>query len=132
MAKKAVRVSEKEITFEDGYVTRTPFNIGLGAVSNMVEEHGNIVKQVALPQDPDKLHVVLLLNVLADTQRLYEFSIQQPSRCVVDICQGCLRLVQCSLANVSLQPIVVAAPIFRIDQNPEAILKGQVCHRRIF
>ena len=59
MAKKAVRVSEKEITFEDGFITRTPFNIGWGAVSNMVEEHGNIVKQVAVPQDPDKLHDVL-------------------------------------------------------------------------
>ncbi len=55
MAKKAVRVSEKEITFEDGYVTRTPFNIGWGAVSNMVEEHGNIVKQALSPQDPISL-----------------------------------------------------------------------------
>ena len=64
MAKKAVRVSEKEITFEDGYVTRTPFNIGLGAVSNMVEEHGNIVKQVALPQDPDKLHAAAISLLL--------------------------------------------------------------------
>lgn len=59
MAKKAVRVSEKEITFEDGFITRTPFNIGWGAVSNLIEEHGKIVKQAAVPQDPDKLHDVL-------------------------------------------------------------------------
>ena len=60
MAKKAVSVSEKEMTFEDGFVTRTLFNIGWGAVSNLIEEHGNIVKQVAVPQDPDKLHDVLV------------------------------------------------------------------------
>ena len=59
MAKKAVNVSEKEITFEDGFITRTLFNIGWGAVSNLIEEHGNIVKQVAIPQDPAKLHDVL-------------------------------------------------------------------------
>jgi hypothetical protein len=59
MAKKAVSVSEKEISFEDGFITRTPFNVGWGAISNLIEEHGKIIKQVSIPQDPDKLHDVL-------------------------------------------------------------------------
>lgn len=59
MAKKAVSVSEKEITFEDSFITRTPFKVGWGTISGLIEEHGNIVKQVSIPQDPEKLHDVL-------------------------------------------------------------------------
>jgi hypothetical protein len=54
------------------------------------------------------------------------FPVQQTPGGIVDIRQRGLGLIQRGFVNVSLQSVIVPAPVFRIHQKAHPFLKGQI------
>ena len=77
---------------------------------------------------PGNEDVPELRDVVAGAQPLNQRLVQLPSRCIVNVCNVGIRLVEIHLLNQRLQAVALPAAKLNINQHSKTVLKGDTCY----